>query len=244
MKLTYLGHSGMRIRGERTSLIFDYYTGANPLKADGGIPPEHQLYVFISHSHHDHCNPAVAGYRAVHPNTLLIAAEEARFRLRRFGADDDLITLRMGERYEDAHIKVWAFGSTDLGVSFLVQCEDKLIFHAGDLNDWHWREDPETSPMRSARYTAHFEKELQRIAQAAPLKTRRLDLAMFPIDPRLGTEFGDGAAKFLKTMHPKVFAPMHFWDDYGLQERFLQQYGILEDIRYLYWQRPGQTEEF
>ena len=35
-------------------------------------------------------------------------------------------------------VKIKAFGSTDIGISFLVSVDGVDIFHAGDLNWWHW----------------------------------------------------------------------------------------------------------
>lgn len=34
---------------------------------------------------------------------------------------------------------MWAAGSTDSGVSWIVETEGKRIFHAGDLNNWYAR---------------------------------------------------------------------------------------------------------
>ena len=34
-----------------------------------------------------------------------------------------------------------AFGSTDAGASFYIEHKRRKIFHAGDLNNWHWNEE-------------------------------------------------------------------------------------------------------
>ena len=41
--------------------------------------------------------------------------------------------------FKDVYVK--AYGSTDIGISFLVKVDGLTIFHAGDLNWWHWKED-------------------------------------------------------------------------------------------------------
>lgn len=46
-----------------------------------------------------------------------------------------------GDCYADDVLRVHAFGSTDVGISFLVEAEGKKIFHAGDLNNWHWMDE-------------------------------------------------------------------------------------------------------
>ena len=32
--------------------------------------------------------------------------------------------------------KLITFQSTDLGIAFLIEDQEKIIYHAGDLNDW------------------------------------------------------------------------------------------------------------
>ncbi|MEI3154718.1 MAG: hypothetical protein V8S95_06185 [Odoribacter sp.] len=38
-------------------------------------------------------------------------------------------------------MRIKAFGSTDIGISFLIDIDNIRIFHAGDLNNWHWEEE-------------------------------------------------------------------------------------------------------
>jgi L-ascorbate metabolism protein UlaG (beta-lactamase superfamily) len=38
------------------------------------------------------------------------------------------------------------------------------------------------------------------------------DLAMFPVDPRLGKDYWKGALQFIDAVHPHLLAPMHFGD--------------------------------
>ena len=63
--------------------------------------------------------------------------------------------LSIGDVLENlpGDIKVKAYGSTDAGVSFLVTTSGgRKIFHAGDLNDWHWQDDSS----RKRHWTAHI----------------------------------------------------------------------------------------
>ena len=53
----------------------------------------------------------------------------------------DTVWLKKGDCYADDVLRVHAFGSTDVGISFLVEAEGKKIFHAGDLNNWHWMDE-------------------------------------------------------------------------------------------------------
>lgn len=71
-----------------------------------------------------------------------------------------------------------AYQSTDLGVAFLVEAYGLRIFHAGDLNLWHWRQESTIREIEAA------EKDFYDALE--PLKNERIDVAMFPVDPRQG----------------------------------------------------------
>ncbi len=112
------------------------------------------------------------------------------------------------------NLKIKAFGSTDIGGSFLICFDDQVIFHAGDLNNWHWNEESPTQESRE--YEENFLNELGLLYADAP----NLDLALFPIDPRLGKDYMRGAEQFLDKIQTKVFAPMHFHDAYDKVRAF------------------------
>ena len=54
VKVTYLGHSGFLAELPEALLLFDYYIGSLP-----ELPADKPLYVFVSHRHGDHFNPAI-----------------------------------------------------------------------------------------------------------------------------------------------------------------------------------------
>mgnify|MGYP002230799531 CR=1 FL=1 len=83
-------------------------------------------------------------------------------------------------------------GRTDVGISFLVEAEGKKIFHAGDLNNWHWMD--ESSEAEWKGYERDYLFELDCICSY----TRNMDVVMFPVDPRLGTEYMRGARQFVE----------------------------------------------
>ena len=57
-----------------------------------------------------------------------------------------------------------------------------------------------------------------------PLRGRRLDLAMLPLDPRLGEDGFRGPKYFLELADVRRFLPMHQWGDFGFTEKFLARY--------------------
>ena len=100
-------------------------------------------------------------------------------------------------------VKVKAFDSTDLGVSFLVDLQGIKIFHAGDLNFWHWREESTVKEIEEA------DEAFRRAVD--PIMKETIDLAFFPVDPRQGRLFDAGVNYFILSVKPRVLIPMHFW---------------------------------
>ena len=86
------------------------------------------------------------------------------------------------------------------------------IFHAGDLNWWHWKEDSlDEQALAESSFKAHIEK----------LKGEKcIDIAFFPVDPRLQEFFYIGGEYFAKEISPKLFIPMHFGDNVAITKKF------------------------
>ena len=71
--------------------------------------------------------------------------------------------LAKGGTWSDDTISVWALGSTDSGVSWIVETEDKRIFHAGDLNNWYAKFLSDDNPDQ-LRYSFEMEEVFNPIA--------------------------------------------------------------------------------
>ena len=111
-----------------------------------------------------------------------------------------LHSMKVGDTLEADGLTVTMFGSTDEGGSFLVDTGTHRIFHAGDLNWWHWSGD---TPENIAEAKALKEKEF------APLLGLSVDIMMFPVDARLEVAREWGALEVLGMMNTKLFIPMH-----------------------------------
>ena len=111
-----------------------------------------------------------------------------------------LHSMKVGDTLESDNLTVTMFGSTDEGGSFLVDTGTHRIFHAGDLNWWHWSGD---TPGNIAEAKALKEKEF------APLLGVFVDIMMFPVDARLEVAREWGALDILSMMKTKLFIPMH-----------------------------------
>jgi hypothetical protein len=184
-----------------TLLVFDYWRGEN-----GELPEKVQLreqdlaghkrvLVFVSHSHEDHFDDVIYSWDYQRLAITYIISDDLPIgkRGKRVKPGD---TLTVG----DAEIRV--FDSTDKGVSFYVSLYGLNIFHAGDLNLWHWREES------TLREIAQAEKDFY--AAMAPIERLPMDIAMFPVDPRMGGLYEAGANYFVMSVKPRVFLPMHW----------------------------------
>ena len=200
--VTHYYHSGFSVSCEDTILIFDYWLGEEgELTEDLQLTPEilgayRHIYVFISHDHVDHMDPVVFTWKDI-PGVQYIVSSDMPVgtRGRRMAPGDTIA-------FSDT-VTVTAFDSTDPGVSFLVDFRGLQIFHAGDLNFWHWRDESTLPEIEEA--DAEFRKALR------PLEAHRVDLAFFPLDPRQGTMFEAGANFFILSIKPRILIPMHYF---------------------------------
>lgn len=211
MTLTYIYHSGFALQTEGVTVVMDYWKDTAP---DGKgwvhqtlLPDSQRLYVLSSHFHPDHFNREVLSWREQHPDICyLFSADIAAHRR---APRDAAHYLHKGEVYEDERIRVEAFGSTDVGVSFLIDVDGVRLFHAGDLNNWHWSE--ESTPQEIRKAEGDFLAELRDLKRVAP----RVDVACFPVDNRMGRDYMRGAQQFVDCIKTATFVPMHFGEEYA-----------------------------
>jgi L-ascorbate metabolism protein UlaG (beta-lactamase superfamily) len=230
--VTYLFHSGFWVDLPGQCLLFDWWKGELPPL------PDKPLTVFVSHRHPDHFNPRIF--------TLDNGEREVRFVLGRGIRLTDRTREKWGltpataakcrvvaggETLALPGLEVEALPSTDMGVAFLVRAGETVLYHAGDLNWWHWEGE---DPAWNRNMEVDFKRDLE------PLRGRRIDLAMAPLDPRLGAAEGWGLEYLLKTALVRRVLPMHQWEDPSPTARFCaahpQWAGIVETVS-----RPGQT---
>lgn len=240
MKLTYIYHSGFAIEGDGFTIIIDYYKDSSGNEKEGIVhntllKKEGKLYILSTHSHADHFNNEVLKWKYEHPNTIYIFSRDIR--KYRKAKEKDAIYLDKLDTYKDDTLYIKAFGSTDLGISFLIKIKDKTIFHAGDLNNWHWNEESTHEEIQEAE--SAYNKELNLLAE----NVKHLDLAIFPIDPRLGKDYMKGAEQFIKTIKTDIFVPMHFGEEYKSSEAFAP-IAKASNTRYIAWKERGESIDF
>ena len=236
MRLVYIYHSGFALEADGFSILIDYFEDSDPDPAKGYVRSEllkraGTLYILASHFHPDHFNPEVLKWKEQKPDIKYIFSKDILKRRR--AKADDAIYLKKGDAYQDELLTIKAFGSTDVGISFLIETEGRRIFHAGDLNNWHWKD--ESTPQEVAEAEGNYLKELDIIAK----ETSVMDLVMFPVDPRLGTDFMRGAQQFIDRIKTSVFVPMHFWERPAEVMAF-GPYAESKGCRYIVLSVPGE----
>ena len=144
MRLTYIYHSGFAIEADEFAILIDYYkdTGRSPEKGfvhEKLLNRAGTLYILSSHFHPDHFNPEVLRWKTYKKDIVYLFGKDILKRNR--AGKEDAIYLKKEDSYEDHNLWIKAFGSTDSGISFLIEAEGKRLFHAGDLNNWHWKDE-------------------------------------------------------------------------------------------------------
>lgn len=203
MKIVYINHSGFYVETKEAGFLFDYYKGTLP-------ESRKKLYVFVSHAHYDHYNKKIFDLRAVYPDITYILSSDI------CGGDEseepNLIYVKPNETLKINDIKIRTLRSTDEGVAFLVHCGDKTIYHAGDLNWWHWEGE-------SREYNTEMRRSYQ--SEINKLQGIKIDAAFVPVDPRLGEQYCFGMDCFMKRTDTKHVFPMHFWGNYEVFKRLM-----------------------
>lgn len=216
----YLYNSGFAVKTQNHFLIFDYYrddTKGEETGLDGGIIPLEELKnhskisVFVSHSHGDHFNPVVFEWEKNCPTIRYFLSWD----IPKHSCNDNFHYFRPYQEFFGEDIYVKAYGSTDMGISFLVRVEDLNIFHAGDLNCWYWYYESTAEELEVDK--TNFIREIDK------MKDEKVDIAFFPVDPRLKEYYLMGGKYFIETIKPQLFIPMHFGEEYSVTRDFAKE---------------------
>lgn len=200
MKVTFIEHSGFMVEMEQNVLLFDYYQGVIP-SFDGSKT----LYVFASHSHADHYDPAIWKLKEQYRDIHYILSDDIK-------DNEGAVVMKAHEKKEVAGIEIETLRSNDMGVAFLVKVEGKTIYHAGDLNWWHWNGEPEED---NEYYKKTFQDEMKY------LEGKKIDLAFMLLDPRQEDKYCWGMNYFLEHTDSKVVFPMHCFKHYKINHHYL-----------------------
>lgn len=228
--VTNIGHSGFAVECESVMLIFDYFEGVFP-----ALPDKKKIYVFVSHRHPDHFNPAVFSLCKNHPDVHYFISDdiyESRVREHISGnytmvhpGDDLRITTRF---------RVKALHSTDCGVAFLVFVNGRNFFHAGDLNLWLWDGMNESEAYAMTKKFEAYTSEIGSIA---------IDTAFLPLDTRQGIYSFLGFDYYMKHFKIRRAIPMHFFGSPRISRDLIEDPISLKYREKIITLDPGSTKD-
>lgn len=263
MNITFIWHDAFIIEYDECTVLTDFWRlplhCSERLSLLSLINPAKPLYVLISHHHKDHYNPDVFSLASELPDVrYVISSDTARAARKYFDPDglyrgknrvsDNLVeVMEPGMEFSDSLLRIEVFGSTDIGNSYVISPLTGLdkgmtAFFAGDLNAWTWRD--ESTEEEVCQAIADCDVVFESIAAAGH---RGFDVALFPVDARIGSGYTDGAEMFLRRFSAGVFVPMHFC--LGGNERELarfemaaQQFGRYASQSCRYYFRPDPLQ--
>lgn len=200
MKITFIEHSGFMVEMKHNVLLFDYYQGEIP-----HFDQSKTLFVFVSHSHADHYNPVIWKLKEQYEKVHYIISDDV-------DKKEDAVSMKAHEKKEIDGITVETLTSNDMGVAYIVEIEGKVIYHAGDLNWWHWNGEPDED---NEYYKNTFQKEIKY------LEGKKIDVAFMLLDPRQEDKYCLGMNYFLEHINVKTVFPMHCFKKYKINHHYL-----------------------
>jgi len=204
VQVTYFYQSAFTVALQKTLMIFSYrQAGVEPLAkeqwlSDRDFQGFNNIIVFVPSASAAHHDKAIYEWKQSFPFTYIMPQEAAKLAPRAA----NVRVCREGDSFSVGHCDVTVFGSTDAGLSFLAAAEGVRVYHAGDLNLWHWREENTLRDIAKSE-GAFYEK-------VAQIPKNIIDISFFPLDPRQGGFYDAGANHFIMAARPRVFFPMHF----------------------------------
>lgn len=218
LKVIFLHHSSFLVEMEHIVLLFDYFAGnrVNGFTFTGTIPqidPDKDIYVFASHKHHDHFDMDNLKLAAQYPKIHFIFSKDCKMS-RNFmikhgfptSVMEKILYVAPEKDYKVGKVKIRTLASTDEGVAFCIQASGQDIYHAGDLNWWHWEG---AGDLINGKMERMFKREMRKI------EDMHFKLAFVPLDPRQGKDAFKGFGYFMQHVDADHVFPMHMWQDYS-----------------------------
>lgn len=202
LRVTYLYHSGFMVETNKTCLVFDYYTVDGKFdNIDISAFKNKNVFVFVSHSHQDHFDKRIFEWKDM--NVRYILSNDCSYDKN----IDNVTVVNANKGFIIDGIAIETLKSTDEGVAFIVHADGYTIYHAGDLNWWHWNEEGDMfNNMIKSQYTSEIDK----------IKGINVDVGFVPVDPRLEDKYILAIDYLMRSVNIRHIFPMHFWQDYKI----------------------------
>ena len=108
------------------------------------------------------------------------------------GPEGRTVKVKRRQNLSVDELRIQTLRSTDEGVAFLVRVKGITLYHAGDLNWWHWEEE-------GPEYNEKMKRDYQ--AEIGTIEGEHIDLAFVPLDPRLEEAYGWGIDYFMRVKY-------------------------------------------
>lgn len=209
VNVTYLDHCGYVVETPEHLLVFD--------KIKGELPNSNKTKLcFITHGHSDHYQKEIFDENY----DVFIVSDDID------ASHDKIKWVKCGDQLNVGSVNINVLGSTDLGVSFLVEVDGVTLFYGGDLNDWHWK--TESTQDEIDEMNQWFTQLIE------PLRDKKIDCLFFDVDPRLEVDIDQGLKQVLELCEARYIFPMHFTSnlnkikEYYLNKTFPQMVEIVD----------------
>ncbi len=229
MELTYIYHSGFALSGDGFTVIMDYYRDSE----DGQAQSDLNRLMDGTFSNQEAGMPEGIVHSELlrRPGKLYVLA--SHFHPDHFNKE----VLQWREQRPDI---IYIF-SKDILRHRRAQKEDAVWLKKGeeykdDLNNWHWMDESTEAEWKGAE--KNFLHELDDLYAYTP----EVDVAMFPVDPRLGKEYMRGAGQFVTKIKTHIFVPMHFTPEYAKANAFCD-FAEAHGVRFVSLTHRGQKIE-
>jgi len=197
-KVKYLGHSAFLVDTDKYYLIFDYSGttneggyGVTQVDIDFENYQDKKIIMFGSHDHFDHYNRDIHEKAQKYNNITTVLGD--------INCDfERTISMKPREIKRLDDITIYTAGSTDMGVCFLVDLGNLVIFHGGDNADWG-----DGDPDNDLYY-----EELEYLSNIG----LNIDIAFIPICNFMGErpiKMIDGSLFAIEVLKPEYVFPMH-----------------------------------
>lgn len=210
MEITHIFHSGFILETDDIQMVFDYYKGDIDLKDKSTI-------VFVTHGHADHYTENIFKWQESVKDIRYVISSD----IEDAPISDNIFIMNPYEELILGDLNIRSFGSTDLGLSFIINYKNIDIFFAGDLNWWHWENDTKEEQLDEEK---QFKSEIKKMK----MTNTDFDIAFVPVDPRLNDAFSLTGEYFIDEFNPSYFLPMHFGDNFDTSKKFINKMGDVE----------------
>ncbi len=194
MKIKYLGHSALLVEDTGFKALIDPFLKGNPQYKEDKTDTEGVTHIFVTHAHGDHIGDAVE--IALKNEAMVIANAEISNIIKMENPEIKTHGMHIGGRFEfsfgivkmtpavhgSSYYKDGHFYDGGNPCGFVIEIDDKKIYHAGDTG-------------------LTYDMKL--------LEVEEIDIAFLPIGGNYTMDIID-AVRAVHFINPKYIVPMHY----------------------------------